>query len=202
MSRVVLGGVGAVLAAAWGYYHYLYPPHLMEVATEKALGEFALAVAAHDRGKVAAVLNGRMTDGAKVHLEVTFLSLTQNGSRPVIQDFGKKEFLTFIDNVLYPLDTYSYEPEMTGFVLNGAKDAGEVTFTSREWADGNSHYAAVKVGVRYSSDTACSAHVVFVKKEPFIETADCKVSMRVVPRPEEAHKLQSNPEAMQQLLMR
>lgn len=201
MSRLALAAVGAAAVAGWAYYTYMYPPHLMEVATEKALMAFGEATLTKDRAKVAAVLNAHIAEGAKIHLEVTFFALTHNG-KPMVQDFSKPEFVTFIDNVLYPLDMYEYQPELRSFTLNKEHTAADVTFTSKEWADGTSHYAGIAVGVRYSSATECEAHVLFAQMVPYIETASCKMALNTVPKPEEAYKIQQSPEAMQQFLMR
>jgi len=202
MNRVTLLMFGFVVALGWGYYMFLYPPRQLRVAIKNALEEFAQAVATKDRSKVGAVVDGHLTDNAKIHLEVTFFSLTQKGQIPIVEDFTKKDFMTFIDNVLYPLDTYAYTPTLESFTMNDAHSAADIVFSSREWADGKSHYAGIEVGVRFSSDTVCEGHVVFSGKVPFMDTLSCKISMRTVPKPEEASKLRGNPQAMQQFLMR
>ncbi len=202
MNRLTLGILFVALVAACGYYKFGYVPNLLREDTEKALDEFAQAIASQERSKVAEALDAHLTDNAKIHIEVTFFSLTQNGQRPVAEDFTKKEFMTFIDNVLYPLDHYEYTPQLVDFKVNSDRDAAEVVFTSSEWADGKGHYAGVTVGMRFSSDTECTAHVVYPGKVPSISTASCKISLRAVPKPEEAYKIQGNPEAMQQFIMR
>ncbi len=202
MKLIHLGIAFVLLVLGCGYYKFMYTPHILREATQKALDDFSAAVATKDRAKVGASLSAHLMEGAKIHLEVTFFSLTQNQQKPVVEDFTKAEFLTFIDNVLYPLDDYEYTPELGDFSLNSERNAAGVTFTSSEWADGKSHYAGVAVGMRFSSNSECEGHVLFANKIPSIDTVSCKLELRAVPKPEEAYKIQSNPEAMQQLLMR
>ena len=201
MKKYVLGIVGVVVLGSV-YYSFLYPPHLLYKETQKALEAFAEAVRSQDRAKVGDVLRAHIADDAAIHMEVNIFSLTQNSAKPMSSDFTKQSFLTFMDNVLYPLEHYEYQPELTEFTLNKARDGADVQFTSREWADGHNHYAGVEVGMRFSSETECSGHVLFVQKVPMIDKANCQVAMRMVPKPEEAYKLQSNSEAMQQFLAR
>lgn len=201
MNRLALGTI-IFAVAGFGYYQYLHVPHLLEEATEAALASFTEAVATQDRARVAEVLERHIAEDAAIHIEVTFLSLTQHGARPVAEDFTRQGFLTFMDHVLFPLDRFYYMPQLERFELRPAGDAADIYFLSREWADGRSHYGGVAVGMRFSSETACEAQVTFRERVPAIRTASCRISMRAVPLPEEAHKLRGNPAALQQLLLR
>lgn len=192
--------VAGVLGCA--YYFVGYKSRQFRNDTERALDELAKAVDSQDREKVGQVLGAHLSDNAQIHLEVQFLSLTQNGAKPVTEDFTRKEFLTFIDNVLYPLDHYEYSPQLDAFQVTAEGDAADAQFSSSEWADGKGHYAGVTVGMRFSSDTSCDAHVAYPGRVASISKVSCTISLRSVPKPEDAYKIQENPEAMQQFLLR
>lgn len=200
MNRIILAAIAACLLVGWGYYHFLYPPSVLRRATEKTLEGFADSVATHDRAAIGAVLQRSLADAAKIHLEVSFFSLTQTQGKPVTQDFDKAGFIRFLDNVLYTLENYTYQPELQGFTLSKDGASADVTFTSLEWADGTSYYGGVAVGMRFTSTTDCTGRVVFREKAPLLEQASCAVHMHAVPKPEEAVKIQQNPEALRQLL--
>jgi len=182
------------------YYQLFYPPKVLERETETALAALSTAVLSHDRAKVSAALQDSLMDTAKIHLEVRLYSVTQmDGGKPAIQDFTKADFITFIDNVLYPLTEYSYQPELQSFTLSPDRKSAAVTFTSREFADGTEQYSGTAVGMRYSSETDCTGQVVFEPKKVLLDNVSCNVRMSIVPRPEEAYKLRDQ-EALRQYL--
>lgn len=191
-----------VLLAAGGYYLFFYTPRLLEMDTVRALEEFGEAIATGDRAKVAQALDARLDAQARVHLSVEWLSLTQRGRQPVMQDLDRENFLRFVDNVLYSLEAYAYAPQLEVFRLNKEHNEADVVFTSKEWGDGKSYYGGISVMMRFSSDTRCEGKVVFEQKRAKLREAHCSMQLRAVPKPEEAYKIQQNPEAMQQFLMR
>ncbi|NBO19151.1 MAG: hypothetical protein EBV03_08010 [Proteobacteria bacterium] len=200
-SRNVLIVLLAMVAGGI-YYKFFHVPSLLKAETENALQSFSEAVATHDRAKVGQVLGERLDAPVKIHLEVTWLSLTHKGSAPVKEDFDKSSFLTFVDNILYSLESFSYEPQLEAFHLSSDRASADVVFTSKEWGDGKSFYGGISVMMRFSSDTRCEGKVVFKGGRALLQEANCSMSLRAVPKPEEAYKLQQSPEAMQQFLMR
>lgn len=200
MTRVVVAL--CVLLMAIAYYSMFYPPVVKRKAAEAALYSFAEAVASHDRGRIGEVLEKHLDGNVSLQLEVQFLSLTQNGSRPVIQDFDKPAFLRFVDNIIYAMEDYGYRARLEHFALAPDGQTAQVIFSSGEWADGKSYYGGVSVMMRFSSDTRCEGAVTFTEAFPRISSLRCVMSLRSVPRPEESHKIRENPEALKQLLMR
>lgn len=184
-----------------GCWQYLYPPTVRQRQTRLALERFSEAVASHDRGRISGVLSELMNEDAKLTLEVQWLAFSERGRQPIVQDFTKADFVRFVDNILYTMDDYGYTPELEQFRY--AKDGATVVFTSGEWADGKSHYGGIAVSMRFSSNTRCEGEVVFAGEEVVqLKQARCTQQLRALPKPEEAHKLQQNPAAMQQYLMR
>jgi hypothetical protein len=202
MYRKALLMIAALLVGGGVYHQFFYPPTLMKKAVQRSLEQFGQAVATGDRAQVGQVLDAQMADDAIVHLEVSFLSLVHQNHQPMTQDFDKAGFVRFVDNILYSLETYHYQAQLESLLLNADRSMADITFTSKEWADGKSHYGGVAVGMRFSSDTQCSGQVVFAGLLPKLKTARCAMSMRSVPKPEEAYKIQQNPEAMRQFLTR
>jgi hypothetical protein len=180
------------------YYELVYPPVVLKRATGKSLREFAETVATHDRVKISEALQALLAEDAQVRLAVTFFSVTQPDNPAVVQDFTKQAFIPFIDNILYTLTDYFYEPFLGEFKLAEDGKSADVTWTSREWADGVNYYGGNAVNMRFSSDTMCAGKVVFTDR-PHVILADCKYNLRSVPKPDEMEKLR-NPEALQQLL--
>jgi hypothetical protein len=188
------------LAAGLAYHQFFYPPTLLRRATMQALADFSSAVATRDRANVSAVLERTLPETAKIHMEVGFFALTQPQTQPVTQDFDKAAFIRFIDTVLYPLDDYHYQPELEEFTLSEDRSHADVVFTSMEWADGKSYFGGLAINMRFTSTTECKGHVAFREGKPLLEEASCSVRMHSVPKPEEAQKIQQNPEALRQLL--
>lgn len=193
--------VAAILAAAWAGYYFLYPKAVLARYTQDVLDEVSRAVASKDRAVVGETLKKYMTDDAQIHLEVRMFSITQpEGGKPEAQDFDRTVFLNFIDNILYSLTDYNYEPMLQQFDLSTDHKSAAVTFNSKEWADGKSYFAGTPVNMRFSSDTQCTGHVIFENKKPLLDKADCAMQLRAIPKPEDMYKLQTNPAALIQLL--
>jgi len=197
--------IAAFLAIAIAGYYFLYPPKVLERKTEAALMDFAKVVATKDRAKIGQALGRLLTDDAKIHLDVSFFSLskieeTGSGGKVVGQDFDKASFLTFIDNILYTLEDYSYEPVLRDFTLSPDHKNATITFASREFADGVSYYGGTAVNVRFSSVTFYDGDVSFAGAQPALDKLTFKMELRMVPKPDQAAKFQNNPDAIRQLL--
>lgn len=167
--------------------------------TEQALEEFSNAVATKDRAKIGEALGKYLAETAKPHLEVTIISLSQPEGKTSTQDFDKPDFITFIDNTLYALDDYHYEAALQNFNLATNKKSASVTFSSKEWADGKEYYLGTTMKMRYHSNTLCEGEVDFDGNKTELAAVNCKMTMTIVPKPEELLKSQ-NPEALGQLL--
>lgn len=194
---IALAVILIISAAVYG----LYPPLVKKRQVEAALQEFAAAVATKDRTQVNQSLATLLSDAAKIHLEVQRFLVTQPDiSKSALQDFDKPAFILFVDNVLFTMTDYDYAAELADFTLDADKKSASVRFISHEWADGPEHYAGVAVNMRFSSDTECSGRVVLQRKSTQIEELSCVQHLRIVPKPEEAFKMQQNPEVMRQFL--
>ncbi len=195
----IIVAVAAGLGGA--YYFFFHPPVVLKRATSQALGQFAASVASQDREKIKQSLQALVADDAKIHLEVTFVALMRQGGAPaVVQDFTKADFITLVDTTLYSLTAYDYQPELQSFALAEDHKTAAITFTSKQYADGNSYYAGTAVNMRYSADVTCEGTASFTKETPQLSQASCKMELRSVPKPGEAQKMQNNPGAIQQLL--
>lgn len=190
-----------ILAMAGGlYYQFYYPPSAMRNATEAALQQFADAVDSQDRAKVSDALTHLITDDAKIHLEVNFFSISNpTGGRPMVQDFDKQQFISFIDNILYTLSDFHYEPRLREFALSDDRKTAAVGFASYARGNGPAYYSGVTVTMRFSTDTTCTGRAVFNGDIPKLAEANCNVLLRSVPIDSDAHKLRT-PEAIQDFL--
>jgi hypothetical protein len=200
MARLLAAAAFIALVAGGCFYYLAYPPVVLKRQTVHALEAFAQSVKTKDRTKISEQLGTLLGESAIVHLEVNLFSLTQQDKPPMLQrDFSKQEFIPFVDNTLYPLSDYDYQPQLESFALAGDGQTADVMFSSKEWADGVSYYAGTAVQMRYSSDTACGATLHFVAKQPVIDRLSCAMALRMVPKPGEREKMM-NPEALRQLL--
>ena len=189
----------ALLIAAVSYYEFFYPPRVLRRAAEDALKQFAGAVASQDRAEVGKALEKFLADDARVTLEVNFFSATRQVPA-MTQDFTKPSFITFIDNTLFPLTDYAYEPEIRDFSLSPDGKMAAVVFTSREWADGNNYYGGLSIATRFSSETTCKGEVGVAPEGILLQRVDCSMQLRSVPKPGEYQKLRQSPEALQDLI--
>jgi len=189
-----------LMAGGAGYYFFYYPPVLMERATRGTLQQFADAVVTQDRARVGEALQAMLTDDARIKLEIRFFTVGAQVP-PMVQDFDKPEFMRFIDNILFSMTAYGYEPELETFVLSDDARAAAVTFSSRHWADGTSHYGGLSVDMRFSStDGMCKGEVVFEGQTPRLRLADCGMTLMRVPKPGQAEKLRG--EAVRDFLLK
>jgi len=201
MRKLAIAAViSGLIAAAFGYYYFLYPPSILKHSTQKALEDFSLSVATKDRAKIGVVLGTFLTPAAQIHLEVGFFSLAQlNVGKALVQEFDRPAFITFIDNTLYSLQDWGFETQLDSFNLSRDRKTAELTFTSQEWADGLSYYAGTSVNMRFSADTLCDGTVVFEGTKPTLDKANCRMQLRSIPKPGQEQKLQS-PEVLKELL--
>lgn len=188
-----------------GIFYYLnyYPPNMLKNRTQEALDAFAASVATKDRTKVTESLRALLTDDAKIQLNISFFSMVKtNVNKPVTQDFTKETFINFIDNTLYPLTDYSYTPTLETFTLADDAQTAAVTFTSKQWADGASLFGGVSVDMRTSADATCEGQVRFTGDNTQLVQATCSMTLRTVPKPGQAHKIQSSADAMREYLQK
>ncbi len=160
------------------YYTLFYPPSVMKRNTEAALQRYADAVETQDRAKVGAALAELLTDDAKVHLEVTFSTISAANTRPMTQDFDKPAFLAFVDNILFTLTDYHTRPKLEEFALNG--ETANIQFKATQWADGPTYYTGVALMAHFTGDTQCSGEAVFTALQPKLKSANCTILLRSV----------------------
>jgi hypothetical protein len=190
-----------LLAAVGIYMAFFYPPITLKRTAEAVLMQFAEDVASQDRARITQSLQALLAENAKVHLEVSFMTLLrQNPAPAMVQDYSKAEFIALVDHTLTPLTEYVYQPRLEGFTLADDEKTAEITFTSKQYADGSSLYGTSTVAMRHSADMQCTATVSFEKNIPRLIVASCNLQLRSVPKPGEAQKIQNNPGALQQLL--
>ncbi|MGE0753886.1 MAG: hypothetical protein AB7L92_01855 [Alphaproteobacteria bacterium] len=192
-----------LLLIAGGVFYYLsyYPPVVLKGRTEGALQTFANSVELKDRDAVGAALDQLMTDDVQVKLDVHFFSITSSGNSGIVQDFDKGEFILFVDNVLYPLSDYGFMPQLETFVLTEDRQSAQITFTAKAWADGASLFGGVSVETRTSTDVSCQGTVRFTQTTTQLGKADCSLTLRTVPKPGQAEKIQNNADAMRDFLI-
>lgn len=195
-----IAGFFAALILAILYYFFYYPPVVMKRQAAHALESFADVVETKDRAKISQALQDLLTDDAKIRLEVHFFSITQANNPPVVQDFDKESFVSFIDNTLYPLTDFAYYPDLKKFSLAEDRQSAGVTFSSREWADGANYYGGVSVNMRFSSDTVCEGTAAFAAESVKLRDAVCRMQFRAVPKPQDIEKMQNNADAMREYL--
>ncbi len=192
-----------VFIGAGLYYSFAYPPNVLKKRTDAALQSFAESVATKDRAKISESLKTLLTDDAKIQLNISFFSFIQaNANKPITQDFNKDTFISFIDNVLYPLIDYSYTPTLENFTLSEDEQTASVTFTSKQWADGAALFGGVAVDTRTSADATCEGQVRFAGDKAQLAQAVCAMTLRTAPKPGQEHKIQSSTEAMREYLQR
>ncbi|MFO0388591.1 MAG: hypothetical protein ACK502_02580 [Alphaproteobacteria bacterium] len=204
MKKLLLTGLLALTLIASGlYYSFVYPPNVLKKRTDAALESFAESVATKDRAKISESLKVLLTDDAKIQLNVSFFAIIQaNANKPIAQDFTKDTFITFIDNVLYPLTDYSYTPTLETFTLADDEQTAAVTFTSKQWADGAALFGGVSVDTRTSADANCEGYVRFTDDTAQLVQATCALSLRTVPKPGQELKLQNSTDAMREYLQK
>lgn len=192
----------AVLTLIGGgvYYHYFYPPRVLERATEKALADFTEAVRTHDRANIAAYLNDFMADDASITLSVSHFSLTNPNAAAHRQDFDKPQFIAFIDNILYTMDHYDFYDAFLGtFTPAPDRTSAAVAFSGKAWGDGKSTYGGADVSMRFWFQPACEGAVRFNQRAPQLTQATCRFIFQQVPKPGQEDKFRDL-EAIQQLL--
>jgi hypothetical protein len=191
MKWIVTLLVLVALIGAGIYWQFFYPPTVLKRATQTSLTQFTEAVATKDRAQISQALEALLTEDAEVRLEVSFFSVTRQ-LPPVVQEFPDRDsFIRFMDNLLYTLSDYAYEPMLQEFKLSDDRAGADVSFSSKQWADGTSYYGGIAVGMRFSStDTLCAGSVRFEGERARLAMADCKLSLMSVPKPGEAAKIQ------------
>lgn len=174
-----IGYILAVIALIGGMvWYYFSDSEVKKREIRASLAGLSQAVASKDRKQVSATLAKLLTDDAKVHLTIEFLSI--GNLRPAMdEDFDKVKFIAFIDNLLYSLTDYRYTPTLKKL---DAK-SGKAAFSSVGWADGSGITAGISLDMRYSSETSCEAAVIFEDKTAKLKTADCILQLIQIPRP-------------------
>lgn len=202
-NLIILLVLVIVFIGAGLYYSFFYPPNVLKKRTEAALQSFAESVATKNRAKIRESLKALLSDDAKIQLNISFFSIIQtNANKPIKQDFTKDAFITFIDNVLYPLTDYSYTPILENFTLAEDEQTAAVMFTSKQWADGASLFGGFSVDTRTSADANCTGEVRFTDEMAQLSQATCAVSLRTVPKPGQEQKIQGSADAMREYLQR
>lgn len=177
-------GIIVVLALALGGYNFFYPPKALERKVAHTLEAIGKTVATKDRTKISEEFRQDLADDVKIHLEVSMFSLSQpTGGNVLTQDFDKQGFITFLDNVLYPLTDYSYEPKLEDFTASADRRSAAIAFSAFAWADGVNLYGGTSIDMRFSSDTNCTGQVGFEQPNPRLHQVSCKMELRAVPKP-------------------
>lgn len=204
MSKPKMYFLGLCAVILYGlYYYYLSPDQRKKWAVESALFELRDAAEASERKRVGYVIEDYLAPSAKVRLNVHFFKMLKPEGAPQSLTFDEPSLINFVDNILYSMQMYRFEPQLDLFELNDDKNIASVAFRADAWSDGETHYAGVKVMSRFSADVDCKARVVYAKgdSDPLIQEMTCDVHVRVVPKADEASKISQNPEALKQLLL-
>lgn len=165
------------LAMAGGYYYSIYPPVVLKHKLQKVLTEFSIMVATRDRAKIGEALNGLLAESSPIKLEVKFAPALQQNTPGVTQEFDKKSFLPFIDNILYSLENYYFDAQVQEFNLSPDRKSALVTFHSSSWAEDRSGYMGVATNTHFNVDTTCSGEVAFNETTVTFSKVSCTLDI-------------------------
>lgn len=191
--------IAAVAALGVAYYFFFYPPVVLERKTTKALESFNRILTPMPREQIKAQLQDVLADQAVITLDVSLFRIGQADEKLAMQEFTKPQFIAFIDNTLYAMQEYGHEAHLTRFELQADRSVAAIALTSKDWADGTSYYGGQSVKMRFSAEPACEGEVTITGGKPQLAKLSCAVSLRSLPKPGEAGKMQ-NMEAIKQLL--
>ena len=188
--RVIIAIVSIIPLLVGGvYYAAFYPPVVLKRATQSTLDSFSAAVATKDRAKISDQLKRLLTDSAHIRLEVTYMKLFQQNNPAIVQEFGTPAlFITFIDNILYSLENYSFDANLTHFELAPDKKTADVAFHSIAQAEGNSSFDGTRISLHFVADTTCHGHVLFDYKIARLSDAVCILQLTSLPKNGEEKK--------------
>jgi|GEM_PF-2362392 len=202
--RGPLIALGMALAFMLGgyYYEFIYPPNKLKRATQVVLDEFGAAVATQDREKIGAFLTHWLEEDAMVKLKIEFFTMThtQQGA-DIVQEFDKEEFVHFIDNTLYSLESYSFDASVGEFELADDGQTAKLKFAGNPHASGQSYYGGIGIGMQFAINMKCDAGVIIREEKPFARDVDCHLEFRSSPKPSERDKLK-DPELYRQFMTR
>jgi len=178
MKYLVAALLLLVSISGGAYYYFLYPPVALKHKTEHALNDFNTTVAGKDRTKIKEHLEQLLTDTSRIRLEIQFLSVLTQNNPAVVQNFDKKGFLAFLDNVLYPLQDYYFKAQILTFKLRKDKQQADVVFSSPSWAEDAAYFGMA----HFTADITCNTDVIFNAGQVNVDDADCKVHLTALPK--------------------
>jgi hypothetical protein len=201
MKNIILIVIALGITLGGIYFAFFNPATIMRHAAEAEAQKLNEAFATKDRAKISAALNTLLTDDAHIKLTVEFVSLTQQGQKPMAQDFDKASFITFMDNIIYSLSDYAFGMKVENFALGADKNTAAASLPSWQWGDStsNSFYAGITTNVRYLGATSCDGTLRFENKIPRLSGATCTLELHVTPRSGEGDAL-SSPEQLRDML--
>jgi hypothetical protein len=153
-------------------------------STQHALDTFSNALSTKQIGKLSSAFKSYIANNAKIHLEVSFVTLqNMQNNTPEIQDFDKANFYIFIDNVLYSMQDYSADFHIEDFKLDAAKHSADVTFTCKGVADSELNYGELHTNTHFTANSLCDAVVTFdAEMHPTLGNTSCKVKITSTPK--------------------
>ena len=197
--KALLIAATLLLAGGLTYYHFYYPPNVLKRETSAVLTTLNDAVATKDQNKILEAFRQAMTEDATIALEVNFFAIA-NKRPAMMQNFPDREsFISYLDNIIYSLNDYDFVAKLDSFELAEDQQSAKVTFSTKQWGDGNSYYGGVSILMRHSTNADCEGEVVFSDQNPQLKNAKCNMQLRSIARPGEVDKLR-NLDSLQDLL--
>lgn len=187
-----------ILVMVWLYF--FHPPLILQRKAEALFKEFSETVATHDREQIRAMLTNYISDKAKITLTVNLsFALNQTAQKQMTQEFDKEAFITFIDNILYSMTSYSYLPLLRVFKVSDDRKSAQIYFDGTENANGPGYYSGVQVGMRFRSTSKCKGSLVIDGSDVMLDQVTCTLNVRAAPGEGEAKKLPNYQELQQRM---
>lgn len=179
-SIIIFIIIPLLIAGCW--YYFLYPPMALKHQTQHALNAVEKSVKTKDRTKIAESLSDMLKNSAYIKLAVTFPSMAAVNNPATTQEFDRKTFLTFVDNVTYSLQDYSFTGQIEEFNLSEDRKTADITFNAQAGGDGVSYYSGNNINAHFVADTQCSGHVSFENQKALLTKLDCTLKLSSAPQ--------------------
>ncbi len=173
MTKIVLLILFLIFTAG-GLYYYLYFPYPYKQNSQQMLDTINMAIKSQNSDQIKRILGATLTDSTQVTLEVAFPSPPgQKTPNVSAEKFSKAEFLSFLDNILYTLHDYNFVANAHSVSLSKDKQSGEMVFTAKADAAGESR---IDANMRFNGDIICNASVNYMNIQvPVITKLACIV---------------------------
>ncbi len=175
-----LGLLSTVFAVAFTYW-WLSPEQVASRQVKALFAEFSGTVASNDREAIGKFLNQRIASDAKIQLDVSLSVLGISASDGLFakQQFTKESFITFIDNTLFPLESYALELSLKELLLKNNRLAS-INAEGRANASGLNYLMGKRVATRWVLKSDCSGEAT-LDHSPMLSNMHCVISLNQEP---------------------